>query len=65
MSEGRGVVAESDGRVLGTATMGANRPGRGAHIATGSFRVAPEAQGRRAGRALGERVVDWARRAGG
>jgi L-amino acid N-acyltransferase YncA len=64
MSQGRVVVAEDDGRVLGTATMGANRQGRGAHIATGSFMVAPDAQGRGVGRALGEHLVDWARDAG-
>lgn len=64
MSEGRVVVAEEDGRVLGTAKMGANRPGRGAHIATGSFMVAPEARGRGVGRALGEHLIDWCRTAG-
>lgn len=64
MSQGRVVVAETGGRVLGTATMGANRPGRGAHIATGSFMVAAEAQGRGVGRALGEHVVDWAHGSG-
>jgi GNAT superfamily N-acetyltransferase len=44
--------------------MGPNRPGRGSHIATASFLVAPAAQGRGVGRALGEHVVDWARAAG-
>jgi L-amino acid N-acyltransferase YncA len=61
MGQGRVVVAELDGVVVGTATMGPNRPGRGAHIATGSFMVAPIAAGRGVGRALGEHLVAWAR----
>ena len=47
--------------MLGTATMGPNREGRGAHMGTASFMVAPEAQGRGVGRALGSHVVDWHR----
>ena len=35
------VVAETDGVVLGAATMGPNRPGRGAHLGTASFMVSP------------------------
>ena len=58
------VVAETDGVVLGTATMGPNREGRGAHMGTASFMVAPEAQGRGVGRALGRHVVDWHRAQG-
>jgi GNAT superfamily N-acetyltransferase len=66
---GRTVVAVDgsavDGSaVLGSAKMGPNRPGRGAHIATGSFMIDPRAQGRGIGRALGEHVVGWARDAG-
>ena len=61
MGQGRVVVAELDGVVVGTATMGPNRPGRGGHIATGSFMVAPTTAGRGIGRALGEHVVAWAR----
>ena len=61
---GRTVVAVDGDTVLGSAKMGPNRPGRGAHIATASFLVAPAAQGRGVGRALGEHVVDWARAAG-
>jgi GNAT superfamily N-acetyltransferase len=52
--------AEDDGEVLGTATMGPNRPGRGSHVATGTFMVAPAARGRGVGRALGEHLVRWA-----
>jgi L-amino acid N-acyltransferase YncA len=61
---GRTVVLEEDGMVLGSATMGPNRPGRGAHIGTASFMVAPEARGRGVGRALGEHVVRWHRAQG-
>ncbi len=61
---GRTVVAVEGTTVLGSAKMGPNRPGRGSHIATASFLVAPAAQGRGVGRALGEHVVDWARAAG-
>jgi GNAT superfamily N-acetyltransferase len=64
MGQGRVVVAELDGEVVGTATMGPNRPGRGAHIATGSFMVSPAASGRGVGRRLGEHLVEWARREG-
>jgi GNAT superfamily N-acetyltransferase len=61
---GHVVVAVEGDRVLGSAKMGPNRPGRGAHIATASFMVDPAARGRGVGRALGEYVLDWARRAG-
>jgi len=64
MGQERVVVAEDGDELLGTATMGPNRPGRGAHIATGSFMVAEEARGRGVGRALGEHLVAWARDAG-
>jgi L-amino acid N-acyltransferase YncA len=58
------VVAVDGDRVLGSAKMGPNRPGRGAHVATASFMVDPDSQGRGVGRALGEYVVEWARAAG-
>jgi GNAT superfamily N-acetyltransferase len=61
---GQTVVAVDGDRVLGSAKMGPNRPGRGAHIATASFMVDPESQGRGVGRALGRYVVDWAGAAG-
>ena len=44
--------------------MGANRPGRGSHIATASFMVDPAAQGQGIGRSLGEESMRWARRKG-
>lgn len=55
------VVHEVEGRILGSAKMGPNRPGRGAHIGTASFMVAPEARGLGVGRALAEWVVGWHR----
>ena len=58
---GQTVVLEAEGRILGSATMGPNRPGRGSHVGTASFMVAPDARGRGVGRALGEYVVQWHR----
>ncbi len=58
------VVAARDGLILGTAKMGPNRPGRGAHVATASFMVAADARGLGVGRALGEHVIAWARWSG-
>ena len=72
MGQGRVVVAieeDKDGGpadagagsgALGTATMGPNRPGRGAHVATASFIVSGQARGRGVGRALGEHMLAWA-----
>jgi GNAT superfamily N-acetyltransferase len=61
---GHVVVAVDDGRVVGSAKMGPNRPGRGAHVATASFMVDPAHQGHGVGRALGEYAVTWAKQAG-
>jgi len=65
---GRTVVAvdgDGDGdEILGSAKMGPNRPGRGAHVATASFMVNPAHRGRGVGRALGVYVLEWARSAG-
>jgi L-amino acid N-acyltransferase YncA len=57
-------VAEDGGRVIGMYKLIPNRIGRGAHVANASFMVAPAAQGRGAGRALGEHCLDEARRQG-
>ena len=58
------VVAVEGAKVVGSAKMGPNRPGRGSHVATGSFMVDPDHHGRGVGRALGSYVLDWARTAG-
>jgi L-amino acid N-acyltransferase YncA len=55
------VAVDDDGAtILGTAKMGANRGGNGAHVATASFMIAPQARGRGTGRALGEDMIAWA-----
>ncbi|GAA4726956.1 GNAT family N-acetyltransferase [Pedococcus ginsenosidimutans] len=62
---GRTVVAvHDDGSLLGSAKMGPNRPGRGAHVATASFMVGTAARGKGVGRALGEEMLRWAREQG-
>ena len=61
---GRTVVALEDDVMVGSAKMGPNRPGRGAHVATASFMVASAARGRGVGRTLGTHVIDWARDSG-
>ncbi|MFG1884103.1 GNAT family N-acetyltransferase [Micromonospora sp. NPDC049102] len=58
---GRTVVAVDGGRVLGSAKMGANRPGPGAHVSTASFLVAADARGRGVGTALCRDALTWAR----
>jgi GNAT superfamily N-acetyltransferase len=60
----RTVVLEEGSRILGSAKMGPNRPGRGDHVGTGSFMVAREARGLGVGRRLAEHVVDWHRAQG-
>jgi L-amino acid N-acyltransferase YncA len=61
---GQTVVAMSGGEIVGSAKMGANRPGRGSHVATASFIVDPTGQGNGTGRALGEYVIDYCRKQG-
>ncbi len=59
--QGRVVVAvEEADAVLGSAAMGANRPGRGSHVATASFMVSSAARARGVGRALGQEMLGWA-----
>jgi L-amino acid N-acyltransferase YncA len=61
---GQTVVAVEGDDVLGSAKMGPNRPGRGAHVATASFMVDPGRGRRGVGRTLGEYALDWARTEG-
>jgi GNAT superfamily N-acetyltransferase len=58
------LVAIEDGRVLGAAKIVPNQQGNGAHVANGSFMVAPEARGRGVARRLGETALAVARDAG-
>ncbi len=58
------LVAVEDGRVLGAAKIIPNQQGKGAHVANGSFMVAPQARGRGVARALGEAALVFAREAG-
>jgi L-amino acid N-acyltransferase YncA len=60
----RTLVAVDGDTVLGTAKMGPNHRGPAAHIASASFMVAPEHGGKGVGRALGEYVLDQARKDG-
>jgi GNAT superfamily N-acetyltransferase len=61
---GRTTVATDGAALLGTAKMGRNRPGPGAHVATASYMVAKEHRGRGVGRALVVDSLEWARRTG-
>jgi GNAT superfamily N-acetyltransferase len=58
------VAVDSDATIIGTAEMGPNHGGGGAHIATAGFMVDPDHAGRGAGRALGEHVLEQARAEG-
>ena len=58
------VVAVDGERILGTAKIGANRPGPGSHVATASFMVSAGARGRGVGTALCRYAIDWARERG-
>jgi GNAT superfamily N-acetyltransferase len=67
---GRTVVAvdevgsDAGSEVVGSAKMGPNRQGRGAHVATASFMVDPARAGKGIGRALGRYAIEWARAEG-
>lgn len=58
------VVAVDADRVLGTAKMGPNHAGPGAHVSTASFMVAADARGHGVGAALCRYALDWARQRG-
>jgi len=65
---GRTVVAfdpeDPTGTILGTAVYKPNQGGPGSHVANGSFMVDPDRAARGVGRALGEHVLEQARRDG-
>lgn len=54
---GRTFVAVHEGRIVGTAHLAPNKPGRGAHVGTASFMVASDARGLGVGRSLGQYVL--------
>ncbi len=58
------IVALRDDVILGTATFGPNRPGRGSHVATASFMVSAESRGSGVGRVMCEYAIAWAREKG-
>jgi L-amino acid N-acyltransferase YncA len=58
---GKTFVALEAGRIVGSAHVGPNKPGRGAHVATASFMVAEGARGLGVGRALGAHILHVAR----
>jgi L-amino acid N-acyltransferase YncA len=55
------VAIEGDGSVVGSAQIGPNHAGPGAHVASASFMVDPAHWGKGIGRALAEHAVEWAR----
>ncbi len=57
-------VAVSDERIVGTYILNANQQGLGSHVANAGFMVAPSAQGRGIGRAMGEHCLREAERLG-
>lgn len=58
------VAEATDGSIAGTAKMGRNQGGPGAHVATASFLVAPLWRGRGVGRLLCRHALSWAIDAG-
>ena len=55
------VAVASDGGIAGTAKVGPNQDGPGAHVANASFMVNPDHAGSGVGQALGEHVLRFAR----
>lgn len=62
--QGHVYVAEEDGRLLGSYVVRTNAPGRGDHVANGSYAVASWARGKRVGFLLGEHSLQLARQLG-
>ncbi len=61
---GHTVVAERDGRLVGTYLLKANQPGLGNHVANCGYMVAPGARGQGIGEALCRHSLDLARALG-
>ena len=55
------VAVAADGAIVGTAKVGPNQGGPGAHVANASFMVDPDHAGEGIGRALGEHLLQFAR----
>jgi L-amino acid N-acyltransferase YncA len=55
------VAVDDEGRIIGSANSVANHMGPASHIASASFMVDPGHEGRGAGRALGQYVLDQTR----
>ena len=58
------VAVSPEGKILGAYVVRDNRPGRGRHVANGSYIVHRQARGMGVGRALGEHSICTAREAG-
>ena len=54
----------SSGEIVGTFFLKANQPGLGAHVCNAGYMVAPEAKGKRIGRAMAEFSLEEARQLG-
>ena len=61
---GTTVAVGNDGTVLGSAKMGPNRPGRGAHVATANFTRRSHPTAHRCPPGVAEEMVAWARAVG-
>lgn len=57
-------IAHDEGRIRGAFTLRSNHPGRGAHIGTATYIVAPDARGKGVGFALGQHSIERARALG-
>jgi L-amino acid N-acyltransferase YncA len=53
-------VVHDGGRLLGSYTLRANQPGRGAHVATASYVVASHARGQGVGHGMGRHSIERA-----
>jgi ribosomal protein S18 acetylase RimI-like enzyme len=57
-------VALADDKIVGTFFLKDNQPDLGSHVANAGYMVAPEAKGKRVGRAMAEFSLEEARRLG-